>query len=57
MKRTLAGEKTARVHQVFGASNYVSRADKAEKFLGNSSTFKWKNRKISNSKRAKYYGH
>ena len=26
-------------------------------FSGNSSIFKWQNRKISNSKRAKYYGH
>ena len=51
MKSTLAAEKTARVHRVFGASNYVNREDKAEKFSGNSSIFKWKNRKISSSKR------
>ena len=57
MKSTLEAEKTARVHRLFGASNYVNRADKAEKFSGNSSVFKWKNRKISSSKRAKYYGH
>ena len=57
MKSTLEEEKTARVHRLFGASKYVNRADKAEKFWGNSSTFKWKNRKISSSKRAKYYGH
>ena len=56
MKSTLEEEETARVNRVFGASNYVNRADKAEKFSGNSRTFKWKNRKISSSKRAKYYG-
>ena len=42
MKSTLAAEKTARVHWVFGASNYVNRADKYEKFSGNSSIFNWK---------------
>ena len=42
MKSTLEAEKTARVHRLFGASNYVNRADKAEKFSGNSSVFKWK---------------
>ena len=57
LKSTLQAEKTARVHRLFGASNYVNCADKAEKFSGNSSVFKWKNRKISSSKRAKYYGH
>ena len=57
MKSTLEAEQTARVNRVFGASNYVNRADKAEKCSGNSRTFKWKNRKISSSKRAKYYGH
>ena len=57
VKSTLEAEKTARVHRLFGASNYVNRADKAKKFSGNSSIFKWKNRKISSSKRAKYYGH
>ena len=58
MKSTLEAEKTARVHGLFGASNYVNRADKAEKFSGNSSvSVKWKNRKISSSKGAKYYGH
>ena len=55
MKSTLAAEKTARVRWVFGVSNYVNRTDKEEKFSGNSSIFKRKNRKISNSKRAKYY--
>ena len=52
MKSTLAVEKTARVLRLFGASNYVNRADKGEKFSGNLSVFKWKNRKISSSKRA-----
>ena len=37
---TLEAEKTARVHRLFGASNYVNRADKAEKFSGNSSVSK-----------------
>ena len=41
MKSTLAAEKTARVHWVFGASNYVNHADQ-DKFSGNSSIFKWK---------------
>ena len=54
MKSTLAAEKTARVHRMFGASTY---ADKAEKFSGNSSIFKLKNLEISSSERAKYYGH
>ena len=57
MKSTLEAEKTARVHRLFGVSNYVNRTDKAEKFSGNSSVFKWKKRKISSSKRANYYGH
>ena len=57
MKSTLAAEKTVRVHRVFGASNYVNLADKADKFSGNSSICKWKNRKLSSSKKAKYYGH
>ena len=57
MKSTLAAEKTARVLRLFGVSNYVNRADKAEKFSGNSSVFKRKNRKISSPKRTKYYGH
>ena len=42
MKNTLAAEKTAPVHRIFGASNYVNRADKDKKFTGNSSIFKWK---------------
>ena len=57
MKTTLEERKTARVHRLFGASNYVNRADKQDKFSGNSSVFKWKNCKISSSKGAKYYGH
>ena len=57
MKSTLDAEKSARVHRLFGASNFANRADKAEKFSGNSSVFKWKNRKISSSNIAKYYGH
>ena len=47
MKSTLEAGKTASVHRLFGASNYVNRADKAEKFSGNSSVSKWKNRKIT----------
>jgi len=46
MKSTLVAEKTARVQRVFGASDYGSRVYKDEQFLGNSSIFKWKNRKI-----------
>ena len=43
MKSTLEEEKTARIHGLFGASNYVNRADKAEKYSGNSSvSVKWK---------------
>ena len=42
MKSTLAAEKTARVHWVFGVSNYVNRADKDKAFSGNSSILKWK---------------
>ena len=36
MKSTLEAAKTARVHRLFSARNYVNRADKAEKFSGNS---------------------
>ena len=57
MKSTLEAEKTARVHRLIGASNYENRAVKAEIFSGNPSVFKWKNRKISSSKRARSYGH
>ena len=59
MKSTLAVEKTARVHCVFGGSNDVNRADKHEKFSGSSSILKKtaKIREISNSKGAKYYEH
>ena len=32
MKSTLKAKKTARVHRLFGASNYVNRADKAGNF-------------------------
>ena len=35
---TLEAEKTARVYRLFGASNHVNRADKADKFSGNSSS-------------------
>ena len=38
MKSTLEAEKTARVHRLSGASNHVNRADKADKFSGNSSS-------------------
>ena len=57
MKSSFKAEKTARVHRLFDASNHVNRADNADKFSGNSSVFKWKNRQISSSKGAKYYGH
>ena len=57
MKSTLAAEKTACVHEVFGVSNIVNHTDEDKEFSGNSSIFKLKNRKISDSKRAKYYGH
>ena len=43
MKSTLAAEKTARIHYVFGASNYVNHTDKDKKFSENSSIFTWRN--------------
>ena len=55
-KYTCSGENSSRTSTVC-ASNYVNRADKAEGFSGNSSVFKWKNRKISSSKSGKYYEH
>ena len=55
-KYTCSGENSSRTLSVC-VSNNVNHTDKDEKFSGNSSIFKWKNRKISNSKRAKYYNY